>query len=65
VPGTDSKDPYTKLPPPLPPPMVQFVNAVAGAKDQPLVPPREAAARVAVMEAMYTGARERKWVQVG
>jgi predicted dehydrogenase len=44
--------------------MNQFVDAVAGAKDQPQVPPREAAARVTVMEAMYKAARERKWVQV-
>src|ERR1017187_8392020 len=51
VPGTNSKDPYTKLPKALPVPMNQFVDAVAGAKDQPLVPPREAAARVTVMEA--------------
>jgi predicted dehydrogenase len=65
VPGTESKDPYTKLPPALPPPMYQFVDAVGGAKDRPLVPPREAAARVTVMEAMYKGARERKWVQLG
>ena len=64
VPGTSSKDPYTKLPPALPVPMNQFVEAVAGAKAQPLVTPREAAARVAVMEAMYKGARERKWVRV-
>jgi predicted dehydrogenase len=65
VPGTNSKDPYTKLPPPLPPPMAQFIDAVAGAKERPLVTPREAAARVAVMEAMYKGAHDRKWVQVG
>jgi len=64
LPGTNSKDAYTKLPPAPPPPMEQFLDAVAGAKDRPLVAPREAAARVAVMEAMYQGARERKWVQV-
>lgn len=64
LPGSNSKDPYTKLPPALPPPMVQFVEAVAGAKGQPLVTPREAAARVAVMEAMYQGAKSRTWVKV-
>ena len=42
--------------------MHQFLNAVAGAKDEPLVTPAEAAARVVVMEAMYEGARGRKWV---
>jgi predicted dehydrogenase len=65
VPGTDGKEAYTKLPAAAPLPMNQFVNAVAGAKDQPLVTPREAAARVTVMEAMYRAARERTWVKVG
>jgi predicted dehydrogenase len=64
VSGTDGKQPYNNLPPAPPLPMHQFVNAVAGAKDMPLVSPREAAARVAAMEAMYKGARERKWVKV-
>jgi predicted dehydrogenase len=44
--------------------MHQFLDAVAGAKDQPLVTPREAAARVKVMEAMYQGAKERTWINV-
>jgi predicted dehydrogenase len=65
VPGTDSKDPYTKLPGAPRAPMHQFLDAVGGAKDMPLVTPREAAARVVVMEAMYKGARERKWEKVG
>lgn len=60
----DGRKPFTKLPPKLPLPMDQFVNAVAGAKNQPLVTPREAAARVSVMEAMYQAAKERKWVNV-
>jgi predicted dehydrogenase len=64
VPGSDSKDPYTKLPPASRPPMHQFLDAVAGSKDQPLVKPSEAAARVVVMEALYKGAHERKWVKV-
>jgi predicted dehydrogenase len=63
LPGTDSKEPYTKLPTASRPPMDQFLDAVAGAKDQPLVKPSEAAARVVVMEALYKGARERKWVK--
>jgi hypothetical protein len=45
--------------------MNQFVDALAGAKVQTLVTPREAAYRVRVMEAMYNGARARKWVTVG
>jgi predicted dehydrogenase len=64
IPGSDSKDPWTKLPPALRAPMHQFLDAVAGAKDQPLVTPREAAARVKVMEAMYQGAKERTWINV-
>jgi predicted dehydrogenase len=66
-PGTDGR--YIILPSMLPLPSLlpldQFVYAVAGQKHQPLVIPQEAAARVAVMEAMYKAARERKWVKVG
>jgi predicted dehydrogenase len=43
--------------------MDQFVNAVAGAKGQPLVTPGEAALRVVVMEAMYKASRSAKWVK--
>lgn len=65
VPGTDSKEPYTKLPPAPKPPMQQFLAAVAGSKLEPLVSPGEAAARVVVMEAMYKAAHERRWMNVG
>ena len=65
LPGSDSKDPYTKLPPAPKPPMQQFLAAVAGSKDQPLVRPTEAAARVVVMEAMYKAAHERRWMNIG
>jgi predicted dehydrogenase len=64
VPSADSKEPYTKLPPASRPPMHQFLDAVGGAKDQPLVTPREAAQRVVVMEGMYKAARTRTWVTV-
>jgi predicted dehydrogenase len=64
VPGSDSTDPYTKLPTAPRPPMDQLLDAVAGAKDQPLVTPAEAAARVVVMEAMYRAAREKTWVKI-
>jgi predicted dehydrogenase len=40
------------------------VDAVAGKAGQPLVTPREAAERVAVMEAAYASAREGRWVTV-
>jgi predicted dehydrogenase len=65
VPGSDSKEALTKLPRGPRAPLHQFLDAVAGAKDQPLVTPREAADRVKVMEAMYAGARGNKWVKVG
>ncbi|RPJ58553.1 MAG: hypothetical protein EHM23_17210 [Acidobacteria bacterium] len=45
-------------------PLDLFVDTVAGQKGLPLVPPREAAARVVVMEAMYQSARGRKWVKI-
>jgi predicted dehydrogenase len=61
MPGTDSKDVYTKLPPAPRAPMHQFLDALGGSKEQPLVTPREAAARVAV----YRAARKRTWVKVG
>jgi predicted dehydrogenase len=64
TPGADGKEPYTKLPTAPRAPLDQFVDAVAGAKDLPLVKPDEAAARVVVMEAMYRAARDRKWVKV-
>ena len=44
---------------------LQFVSAIAGQKDLPLVTPREAAARVKVMEACTSRRGERKWVTVG
>lgn len=62
---SDFRRPVTKLPPAPKVPMQQFLDALAGAPDQPLVTPREAAARVAVMEAIYHASHERKWVQVG
>jgi predicted dehydrogenase len=62
VPGSDSRKPWTDLPPSPPEPMDQFLNAVGGQKNEPLVSPQEAAARVAVMEAMYHAARHRTWV---
>ena len=63
--GSDFRKPVTKLPPAPKVPMEQFLDAVAGAKNEPLVTPREAAARVTVMQAMYEAARKRKWVDIG
>ncbi len=63
VAGANGKEPWDKLPKPAREPLHQFVDAVAGKKDQPLVTPREAAARVAVMEALYQGCQGRTWVK--
>jgi len=65
VEGADGARPWMKLAPPLDHPLLQFVSAVAGQKDLPLMTPREAAARVRVMEALYQAARERTWVTIG
>ncbi len=64
VQGADGARPWMKLAPPLDHPLLQFVSAIAGQKDLPLVTVREAAARIKVMEALYQSARERKWVTV-
>ena len=63
VPGADGSSPWTELPRKLPLPLAQFVDAVAGKPGMPLVTPREAAARVSVMEAAYKGARAQAWVE--
>jgi predicted dehydrogenase len=62
VDGADGRRPWVDLPPPAPPPMDQFVDAVAGKTGLPLVTPQEAAARVSVMEAAYKGAHAHAWV---
>jgi predicted dehydrogenase len=63
VKGADGQTPWTDLPEARPAPLEQFLAAVAGKKGLPLVTPREAAARVSVMEAAYKGAREHAWVE--
>lgn len=61
---SNSHKPWTDLPKSPHAPMDQFLNAIAGAKNEPLVSPQEAAARVTAMQAIYEAARERKWVKV-
>jgi len=65
LPESDSRKPWTSLPPAPPPPLAQFLDAVGGARNEPLVKPAEAAERVVVMQAIYDAARDRKWVKVG
>jgi predicted dehydrogenase len=61
VAGADGQRPWAKLPPALPPPLEMFIAAVAGKPDLGLVTPREAAARVSVMEAMYRSSSGHRW----
>jgi predicted dehydrogenase len=65
VKGADGKNPWTDLPEGPATPLQQFVNAVAGEPGMPLVPVREAAARVVVMEAAYRSSRLGATVAVG
>lgn len=63
VEGADGNQPWTRLPEAPRAPMHQFVDAVAGKTGLPLVTPREAAARVSVMEAAYKSARSHSAVK--
>ncbi len=63
--GADGKKPWTELPKGQSHAFDLFLDAVSGKKDVPLVPVRQAAARVIVMEAMYQAARDKKWVTIG
>lgn len=60
VDGADGKTPWTDLPEGWPHAFELFLDAVGG-KDVPLVGVREAAARSAVMEAMYASVKSGKW----
>ena len=62
VPEADGKAPWTDLPAPLPHAFELFLDALAGRPGVPLVSAREAAARSAVMEALYRASREQTWV---
>lgn len=60
VEGADGKAPYTALPDNKPAGFDAFLDAITG-KEATLVGAREAAYRSAVMEALYTGAKENRW----
>lgn len=63
VPGADGKTPWKDLPPAMPRAFDLFLDAVTGKPDVPLVPVWEAAYCVSVMEALYKGAAQGKWVK--
>jgi predicted dehydrogenase len=61
--GTGSGEhPWTALPEPLPHSFELFLDALAGARDVPSVTVREAANRVAIMEALYESANRSRWI---
>ena len=62
VEGADGKQPWTDLPEALPHAFDLFLDAVMGDQSAPLVSPREAAARSAVMAAMYRASAEQAWI---
>lgn len=53
----------SEVPATLPHAFELWLDAIGGKKDVPLVKPREAAYRSAVMEAFYEGARTNSWVK--
>jgi predicted dehydrogenase len=63
VPEADGKTPWTRLPPAWPHAFALFLDAVAGKPGVPLVSAAEAAARSAVMAALYKGAATGRWVR--
>jgi predicted dehydrogenase len=62
VEGADGKSEWTKLDTPWPHAFHLFLDALVGKPGVSLVRPQEAAARSAVMEALYKGAAEGTWV---
>jgi predicted dehydrogenase len=65
VKGATGETPWTDLPKALPHAFDLFLDAVTGQKDVPLVSAQEAAARSAVMEALYQGSQQHIWVAPG
>ncbi len=63
VKGADGEKPWSELPKAWPHAFELFLDAVAGQKNVPLVTAQEAAARSAVMEAMYQGAQQHRWIE--
>jgi predicted dehydrogenase len=62
VAGADGEKPWTDLPAALPHAFELFLDAALGQKDVPLVTAQEAAARSAVMAALYQGSEQKAWV---
>lgn len=65
VEGSDFSKPVENLPAPLPHAFNLFLDAFIDGKDVPLVNVQDAADRNLVMEAIYQGAKEDRWVTIG
>jgi len=61
VKGADGEHAWTDLPKPLPHAFELYLDAVTGQLNVPLVTAQEAAARSAVMEALYRGSQGHVW----
>ncbi len=64
VEGATGETPWTELPAAWPHAFELFLDALVGKPHMPLVTAREAAARSAVMEALYCGAQEKRWIDL-
>lgn len=62
VEGADGKTPWTQLPAAWPHAFDLFLDAAGGKSGVPLVTAKEAAYRSSVMEALYLGNKQGKWV---
>lgn len=62
VDGADGKQPWTQLPEAWPHAFELFLDTVGGKKGVPLVGAREAAARSAVIQALYKAAEKKRWI---
>ncbi|MCC7145500.1 MAG: Gfo/Idh/MocA family oxidoreductase [Phycisphaeraceae bacterium] len=62
VAGADGKSPWTDMPAVWPHAFENFLDAVEGKPHPPLVSPREAADRSAVMDTIYEAARQGRWL---
>ena len=62
VSGADGKKPWRRLPEALPHAFELYLDALTRTDNVPLVTAREAAARSAIMAALYRGAAEERWV---
>jgi predicted dehydrogenase len=62
VEGADGKSPWTNLPPKQIAGFDLFLDVIEDKATAPLVTAREAAYRSAVMEALYSGHKEKRWI---